>query len=67
MARVKVGIELWSSSVVLHLHEGSKALALFEKFEASDSDEDFEEFANWVQDDVADELEFKLDSAVRST
>lgn len=63
MVKVEVEVDVWSSTVTLLLFEGSKSLELFRKFEASGSDKDFGEFADWVSEDVADELEFNLESA----
>lgn len=56
--KVCLTIDLISTSVTMYLPKGSTARSLWDKQAASDSDEDWQEFVDYVSDDVSGELDF---------
>lgn len=58
--RVEFDIETPGTVTLVLVGKGEE---LYKKWDASGLDSDFEEFADWIQDDIADELEITIDAA----
>lgn len=57
--KLKVGIELWSNDTEMVVY-GINTRDLVKKYQANPSDENFQELADYIMDDVASELDFTI-------
>jgi hypothetical protein len=59
MRKFRVTVDLWSDNTG-PMTLGSTGETLYDKWLKSQSDEDFEELAEWIVDDVSAELDFSI-------
>jgi hypothetical protein len=59
--RVRVEVDVWSNHVYIDL--GRIAEKFYLKAKESNTDEDWDRFADWIRDDVMEKLEFTIKGA----
>lgn len=64
---LRLQVEVESSYVDVKVWSGSTAGKLYSKWKKSNADEDFEEFADYIREDAADDIEFYITDASEMT
>jgi hypothetical protein len=54
-------VSIWSQTVRIPMWKGSELEKKYLLWKSTEDDDDFEDLAAWVRDDIADEIEFHIE------